>query len=459
MSSFESLQERLAALQETTTQLRELIDRLANISFQPGSVPLSSSDEDNVATELSAEIHQVLREEEEDLELLQEEIIDLRSGRPGSEAEHRKTRLREGTQRLQAELKECRTSFRKAQISARRSLEAAQKLERKLLLASYTASATASPSSSTVLTNPNATTPTEPGETAPYSSPSEQQHQQQTSEPPKLLSPEEARAQLFGTRDRRRLATKKKHAATDDPQSAAINTSNDITLALQRTHGLIAGELAKSAFATQTLAESSAALAELQQSYDGLDGLLARSRDLVGALATAQKSDTWYLQAALRLLLGTLAWLVFRRFFYGPLWWVVWLPLRTGYRVTKGVMPARGVGDRGGSGVVDTGSGPGVATMEVVRPDAEGGGTVVVEVGAEGAVPTIQVGQDSSKRDVDGEDSMVEKVGRMVEDTLNQREGEDGEEVNGTAEAEEGMDEQGRPQKRVWAEGEVRDEL
>ncbi|KAK4141612.1 protein transport protein sec20 [Dichotomopilus funicola] len=460
MSSFESLQERLAALQETTTQLRELIDRLANISFQPGSVPLSSSDEDNVATELSAEIHQVLREEEEDLELLQEEIIDLRAGRPGSEAEHRKTRLREGAQRLQAELKDCRTSFRKAQISARRSLEAAQKLERKLLLASYTASATVSPSSSTVLTNPDA--PTEPDETAPSSSPSEQQPQHQTSEPPKRLTPEEARAQLFG----RRLATKKKHAAAaDDPQSAAINASNDITLALQRTHGLIAGELAKSAFATQTLAESTAALAELQQSYDGLDGLLARSRDLVGALATAQKSDTWYLQAALRLLLGTLAWLVFRRFFYGPLWWVVWLPLRTGYRVTKGVMPARGGVGGGGSGVVDTGSGPGVATMEVVRPDVEGGGTVVVGVGEEGVVPTIQVGQqDDSKRNVEGEreggdDSMVEKVGRMVEDTLHQREGEDGEEVNRTAEGEEGVDDQGHPRKRLWAEGEVRDEL
>ena len=70
MASFESLQERLAALQETTGQLRELIDRLANIHFQPGSVPLSASDEDNVATELSTEIGQILREEEVALEFL-----------------------------------------------------------------------------------------------------------------------------------------------------------------------------------------------------------------------------------------------------------------------------------------------------------------------------------------------------------------------------------------------------
>jgi protein transport protein SEC20 len=126
MASFETLQERLAALQETTAQLQGLIERLATIKFQPGSVPLpmaslsmsmSSSvsslgsaagdaqDEDpNVATELSGEISQILREEEEELELLREEIIDLRAGRPGSEAEHRKARLREGVQRLEGEL-------------------------------------------------------------------------------------------------------------------------------------------------------------------------------------------------------------------------------------------------------------------------------------------------------------------------------------------------------------------
>lgn len=116
--SFEALQERLAALQATTGQLRELIGRLADLKFQPGSVPLgnsisgsfsaddgsSSVDGDHAGAELSAEIGQILREEEEDLELLQEEIIDLRSGRPGSDAEHNKTRLKEGAARLETEL-------------------------------------------------------------------------------------------------------------------------------------------------------------------------------------------------------------------------------------------------------------------------------------------------------------------------------------------------------------------
>lgn len=108
MATIDTLSERLSALQETTAQLQELIHRLANLKFAPGSVPLTAEGEeesDNVATELSAEISSILREEEEELELLQEEIIDLRGGRPGSESEHRKQRLKEGAQRLENELK------------------------------------------------------------------------------------------------------------------------------------------------------------------------------------------------------------------------------------------------------------------------------------------------------------------------------------------------------------------
>jgi protein transport protein SEC20 len=103
--SFEALHERLTALQEATSQLKELIDRLGHVKFQPGSVPLSGGDDHNVATELSTEINQIIREEEEDLELLQEEITDLRSGRPGSEAAHSKARLKDGAARLEEELK------------------------------------------------------------------------------------------------------------------------------------------------------------------------------------------------------------------------------------------------------------------------------------------------------------------------------------------------------------------
>jgi protein transport protein SEC20 len=103
--SFDSLQERLTALQETTGQLQELIERLASLKFQPGSVPLSADEDDNVGSELGAEISQILREEAEDLEVLQEEVTDLRCGRPGSQTEHNKTRLQDGVRRLQQALK------------------------------------------------------------------------------------------------------------------------------------------------------------------------------------------------------------------------------------------------------------------------------------------------------------------------------------------------------------------
>ncbi|KAK3497248.1 Sec20-domain-containing protein [Neurospora hispaniola] len=444
MSTFETLQERLTALQETTGQLKDLIERLATLKFEPGSVPLSNSisslantgadgTTNSEAADLSAEISQVLREEEEDLELLQEEIIDLRSGRPGSEAEHQKTRLKEGAQRLAAELKGCRTSFRKAQLAARRNLETAQRLERQLLLASYVAVAanlaasdrgsgastpvsTAAPSGA----QPTSTTTTPPPLPTPAAS----------SDAP-LLDPRQA---LFGNRRR------KQHQTNLPPShdSEVVSASSTVTDALRRTHALIASEVAKSAFASQTLAESTAALKELQRSYEGIDSLLSRSRDLVSTLLQSQKSDTWYLRTSLYMLLCTLGWLVFRRWLYGPLWWVLWLPLRM---VWKGGRVAYGVSTHhGGHGAGETRTGEG-ARMEVsVGNEGMGGRRVVVGMAEEGAVPTLQVqvdgggggggGEKVKKRDNDNNvdsESMAEKVGRIIEENLPPLEEEKGE--------------------------------
>lgn len=94
--SFEGLQERLAALQETTSQLRELIDRLAHLEFQPGSVPLDANEEGSVSGELSAEISGLLRDGDDEKELLQEEVEYLRHDD--------KIRLREGVERQGQEL-------------------------------------------------------------------------------------------------------------------------------------------------------------------------------------------------------------------------------------------------------------------------------------------------------------------------------------------------------------------
>jgi len=107
---FDALEDRLTTLQETTSQAKNLIDRLAKLDFQPGSVPLPQAgdgddDDENVAAELSAEINQTLREEEEELELLQEEATDLRGGKEGSEAARRKERLLDGVARIETEVK------------------------------------------------------------------------------------------------------------------------------------------------------------------------------------------------------------------------------------------------------------------------------------------------------------------------------------------------------------------
>lgn len=124
-------------------------------------------------------------------------------------------------------------------------------------------------------------------------------------------------------------------------------------------------------------------------------------------------------------LLGTLGWLVFRRWLYGPLWWVVWLPVRTGWRV-GGKVVGRGRVDVTGRGEGFTGGVP-VPTVEV-----RGGGREEVRV----------KGGDTGE-----EESMVERVGRMVEDTLT----EDGERRNLS---EEGVGGEGKsnPMKRMWEE-------
>jgi protein transport protein SEC20 len=102
--SFQTLSERLTALQESNTQLKELIERLAAIKFQPGSIPLDNED-GNVMTELTSEIQQTLKDQDEDLELLQEDVYDLDSGRQGSDLALQKNRLDQAVKRAIKELK------------------------------------------------------------------------------------------------------------------------------------------------------------------------------------------------------------------------------------------------------------------------------------------------------------------------------------------------------------------
>ena len=66
---------RLTAAFESLKQIQQLITRLSKLPAQPGS-NFANSDEWDARIELGAEIHQRLKEEEEDFELIRQEIED-----------------------------------------------------------------------------------------------------------------------------------------------------------------------------------------------------------------------------------------------------------------------------------------------------------------------------------------------------------------------------------------------
>ncbi|KAI1755099.1 Sec20-domain-containing protein [Xylaria castorea] len=353
---FTDLQDRLNVLQDATNQLKELIHRLTNFDFQPGSVPLGAADDDHVGSELGSEINQILREQEEELELLQEEITDLPPGRPGSTLPHDRERLKDGAERLGQELQLCRKSFRKAQIAARRNLQAAQRQERALLYASFTTSRSGASSPASATAAPVAV--------------SRRRHQR-TSEMSK------------------------------DEQM--ISASHDVTQSMRRTHDTMAAELAKSDFAHNTLKESTEALAQLSEKYSSLDTMLSSSRALLGTLLKSQKTDTWYLQSAFYLLVVTIGWLIFRRLLWGPTWWLVWLPLKLLFKTAYGVTGAIGLRSsqiQSESESASIGSNPQQAYMN----NAD--------------VPTIQVGTPPiESQAVEQDGSMMEEVGKIIDES------------------------------------------
>ncbi|EKG22238.1 Sec20 [Macrophomina phaseolina MS6] len=283
-----SLATRLASLSNQNKQTVQLIHRLAKLQFQPGSTPLDG-EEGDVRVELSSEIHDSLKLQEEELELLRQEVEEFTAGsalggkKKDNEKEREKSRLSIQVARLGEDLKQARSQFRKAQLQAKRNAEVAKQKERELLFAGI-----------------------QEGSTNPGS--------------------------------RRRGAGSEK--LTQD--EIVANASSDVTAALRRTHQLMTSELSRSRFAQETLDQSTAALAELGERYTDLSTLLANSKTLVNSLLRSQKSDTWYLETTFYILLSTICWLLFRRLLYGPLWWFAWLPLKFAYKFVFGVLGIAG---------------------------------------------------------------------------------------------------------------------
>jgi protein transport protein SEC20 len=266
-------------------------------------------------------------------------------------------------------------------MSAKRSLEAAQAQERQLLLQSYL--------------DP---TPDKPAQTVPL----------------------------------RRRNTQTSELSKDEK---TVNASTDVTLALRRTHDIMAAELSRSQFAHDTLKESTAALAQLSETYSTLDTLLSSSRSLLGTLITSQKSDTWYLETAFYVLLTTVFWLIFRRLLYGPTWWLIWWPLKLLWKGSMGILAAPGV--RGGSSVST-----GVSSMAGQETASYGSAVSASTVGS--GSPSINAGGKGNAAStkptdaVEGEGSVSEQVGKIID------EGQSGQADSRLKDGE------GNPKKRMW---------
>ncbi|KAL9087008.1 MAG: hypothetical protein Q9165_006836 [Trypethelium subeluteriae] len=378
---------RLQELSDSIKQTFNLINRLAKITFQPGSSPVDQSESNGVREELSSEIQSRLNQHEEDLELLKLDIEDFSSGttstsrRRNSERDRERARTAAQVARLSEDLKQARSQFRKAQISAKRSATLATQRERALLLTS--------------LRSPPR--PSSPSSSAPSSPPPPQT----SLRPPR--------------------STTSKPATKDD---LLVSASSDVTASLRSTHTLLQSSLSRSRFAQETLDTGTAALDELSTRYGSLDELLKASRGLVGTLLRSQKSDTWYLETSFWILIATIVWLVYRRLLYGPLWWLVWLPLRLAVRALWVVAGAVGlVGGKSG-GEVALGSSDLTRPPLKVQPSAQGGPPKYnmaeaprQNVGAGAGGVGAKQGPAGQDRQSGQGESMSEQVGRMAEES------------------------------------------
>jgi hypothetical protein len=184
----------------------------------------------------------------------------------------------------------------------------------------------------------------------------------------------------------------------------------------------------------------------LSESYSSLDSLLSNSRSLANSLIRSQKSDTWYLETAFYILVGTISWLIFRRVLYGPMWWLVWLPVKFAMRSVFALLGA--VGILKGSNELASSS-----IASDISATIQQAATAVTS----GPVPVGDASWDNEKHTETEQDRIIDKIGRMVESGK-----WDGTNIDDISpEERERQDEIPRnPKKRMYEEEEVvRDEL
>ncbi|KAL8849440.1 MAG: hypothetical protein Q9221_005572 [Calogaya cf. arnoldii] len=407
--SVQHVNARLQPLNDAHKQTIRLIHRLSKHSVPLGSSPLNP----DLRIELSTEIHQNLKEQEEELELLRQKVEDQAittawtssARRRNSAKEREHTELIAQVARLAEDLKLARSQFRKAQLQAKRSVEAAKRKERELLFAGVQEGASAV-----------------------------------------------AKGRLQG----------QEQLSKDQLE---LSASSDVTAALRRVHSLMQSEVSRSQFALETLHQSTAALSTLSVSYTKLDTLLSSSRSLVSTLLHSRKSDTWYLESAFWILVITIGWLFFRRILYGPGWWLLYLLITVVWQATIFVVQsflgtfAFTIGILGAtkqSTALDQAS-VRISTTLSEHPIATGQmptfptgmSAPFVRVGGGGK------GQPPPQKPQDGRKTMSDAVGEMAEKdsgTISSESSTSAVGPEGTVLKERAPDEPPNPKKRMWEE-------
>ncbi|ERS98090.1 hypothetical protein HMPREF1624_04869 [Sporothrix schenckii ATCC 58251] len=491
MASLEELHDRLTKGQDVLVDLRQMIDRLAGRSSDAQRRRSSTSSVHNddydttnptptgdlflyldkeASDELVNDIADTLRDAQDEFDLLREDAVDLgvlaaepashaatdndessETPSPAASGVNRTLRpfraslrgtsahsagsggmsasftgddttavdeqhLKRGVMRLGEGLATARKAFRAAQLAAHRNREAAQRQQHRLILASYI---------------------------------EEEEEEDDDDDDDDEIEDAGEHTHANQKGDRNRSHSRARRPPLSKHTSPTTSAAADVTAALRQTHARIAGEVARSDFAAQTLAESSRALAELGDKYGsggstgpgGVGGgdigaSLKSARTLVKGLVAAHKSDTWYLQTALYMVVATMGWLLFRRLLYGPLWLLVWWPVRT-------VFGTAALVGRAGSSVAGVGSnkhGAG-AGPAMSRGESMVSASIVTTTSVAAEVHATDPARAAAS------DSLVDEVGRMVDEAAEAGAAPTGE--AGSA-AEEAV--QPNPKKRMWEE-------
>ncbi|CAL1699491.1 unnamed protein product [Somion occarium] len=113
-------------------------------------------------------------------------------------------------------------------------------------------------------------------------------------------------------------------------EDALMKTSNDVTVALQRTIGLMQGELERSVLSTQLLDASTASLKSASSTHDVLDSLMVTSKHLITALEKSDWLDRLLILAGLMFFILVILFILKQRLVDRSIriafWWTRFIP-------------------------------------------------------------------------------------------------------------------------------------